>query len=58
MQALMDSGVTGGSFVNAVDAKRICEIENISPIQLIKPKNIEGFNGATLTTDGNLQKAR
>jgi hypothetical protein len=46
MQALMDSGATGGSFVNAVDAKRICEIENISPIKLIKPKNIEGFNGA------------
>lgn len=43
----MDSGATGGSFVNADDAKRICEIENISPIQLLKPKNIKGFNGAT-----------
>ena len=50
MQALMDSGATGGSFVNAVDAQRICEIENISPIQLIKPKNIEGFNGAAAPT--------
>jgi hypothetical protein len=32
MQALMDSGAIGGSFMNAVNAKRIYEIENISPI--------------------------
>ena len=43
--ALIDTGATGGNFINAVDAQRICEIENISPVELLKPRPIQGFDG-------------
>jgi hypothetical protein len=45
-QALIDTGATGGNFINAVDAERICEIEGISPVELLKPRPIQGFDGA------------
>ena len=39
-QALIDTRATRGNFVNAVDAERICEIEGILPIELLKPRPI------------------
>jgi len=45
--ALINTGATGGNFINAVDAQRICEIENISPVELLKPRPIQGFDGTS-----------
>jgi hypothetical protein len=44
-QALINTRATRGNFVNAVDVERICEIEGISPIELLKPRPIQGFDG-------------
>jgi hypothetical protein len=43
--ALIDTGATGGNFINAVDAQRICELEDFSPVELLKPRPIQGFDG-------------
>ena len=39
-QALIDTRATRGNFVNTVDVERICEIEGISPVELLKPRPI------------------
>jgi hypothetical protein len=39
-QALIDTRAIGGNFVNAVNAERICEMEGISLVELLKPRLI------------------
>ena len=46
-QALIDTGATGGNFVNTIDAEQICEIEGIAPVKLLRPRYVRGFNGET-----------
>jgi len=43
--ALINIGATSGNFINSVNAQRIYEIKNISPVKLLKPRPIQGFNG-------------
>jgi hypothetical protein len=41
---LIDTGATGGNFVDDRTAQRICEVEGISPIALSRPKPVKGYN--------------
>ena len=43
--SLLDIGAIGIAFINLAMARHVCEILQISFIQLAKPKPIKGFNG-------------
>jgi hypothetical protein len=40
IEALMDTGTTGGNFIDIKIAQRICEVEQIKPLRLLRPKII------------------
>ena len=43
--SLLDTGATDIAFIDLVMARHVCEILQISFIQLAKPKPIRGFDG-------------
>ena len=45
IEALIDSSVTRGNYVNYKTIQLICKAEGISPIVLVKPKVISSYNG-------------
>ena len=44
VKALVDTGTTGYAFINEITAHIICENLRISPIPLLKPKSVKGFD--------------
>lgn len=45
VHSLVDTGATGGNFIDEKTAQQICELEGIAPIALVKPKALRGFDG-------------
>jgi hypothetical protein len=44
-RALLDTGATGGSYVDEDFAKRICEENGIGYVELPRPRPVKGYNG-------------
>jgi hypothetical protein len=45
IEALMDSGALGGNYVNHETAQLICVKEGISPVALVRKKEVTGYDG-------------
>ena len=43
---LLDTGATGGNYIDHVLAQELCGKEGISPVQLVRDKGTRAFNGA------------
>ena len=50
LEALIDTGATGYSFINSSIVQSVCETLKISPLKLSKPKRLKTFEGKEVTS--------
>lgn len=44
-KAMIDNGCTGYSFIDRDMAHEVCDVLGISPVKLLKPRKVRGYNG-------------
>jgi hypothetical protein len=45
IEVFIDTGATGGNFIDIKIAQRICETEQIEPLRLLRPKIVQRYDG-------------